>query len=93
MADASQFLSGINPTTHPNAWRLIMQSMDDFARLGPEEALRRQKILRARTDMTDYAELVYEISPSEHHKAIIEVCEDQSIERGLIIAPPGSAKS
>lgn len=93
MSDLSNLLANIDPEKHPNAWRLVMDSMSDAVNLGPEEALKRRKLLRARTELIPYAELVYEIAPAEHHKAIIEFLEDESIKRGLVIAPPGSAKS
>jgi predicted phage terminase large subunit-like protein len=91
--DPTALLEGIDPVQHPNAWALAMSYLDDFAKLGPEEAERRQMVLRARTDIIPYAKLVYEIEPAAHHSAIIEFLQDETIKRGLIIAPPGSAKS
>lgn len=79
--------------SHPNARSLVFQILGDHLELGTDAALQRLKLLTSRASMRDYAELVYEISPSPHHQAIIEMCEDSNIERALIIAPPGSAKS
>lgn len=92
MTDVNRLISDLDPDKHPNAFRLIMDSMSDALHLGPEEAIRRRKVLRSRTELEPYADLVYEIQPAEHHRAIIEFLENPEITRGVVVAPPGSAK-
>ena len=47
----------------------------------------------ARRNLTDYGRYVFGLEPAAHHVKWLELLQDESVKRLLIIAPPESAKS
>lgn len=76
--EAASQTSRVTQTMTSDDWRIL------------HKGLRREL---ARRSLTDFSRSVFGFEPAKHHLRWIELLEDETVQRLLIIAPPESAKS